>query len=34
MRFFSNFGCEIIFMCSVDFWQAIQLRDLLVQVAY
>ena len=20
MRFLSNFGCEIIFMCSVNFW--------------
>ena len=21
MRFLSNLGCKIIFMCSVDFWQ-------------
>ena len=21
MRFLSNFGCKIIFMCSVKFWQ-------------
>ena len=20
MRFFSNFGCKLIFMCSVNFW--------------
>ena len=38
MRFLSNFGCKIIFMCSVYFW--IQLivrkhwsRDLFMQVA-
>ena len=45
MRFLSNVGCEIIFMCSVDFWQHqdsnslfkgshYKLRDVLVQVAY
>ena len=21
MRFLSSFGCKIIFMCSVNFWQ-------------
>ena len=42
MRFLSNFGCKIIVMRSVNFWQdynslftgSIWSRDLLVQVAY
>ena len=45
MRFLSNFGCKIIFMCSINFWHqkipTLCLKvafswscDLLVQVAY
>ena len=43
MRFLSNFGCKIIFVCSNDFWHQQDSnslfkghwsRDLLVQVAY
>ena len=45
MRFLSNFGCEIIFMCFVNFWHQqdsnslfkgsiSRERGFLVQVAY
>ena len=29
MRFLSNFGCKVIFMCSVDFWQQQDYNSLL-----
>ena len=29
MRFLSNFGCKIIFMCSFNFWQRQDYNSLL-----